>query len=726
MANTVDPKQYQIYVERQGENYIDYEKITDNANKLLADEVDRRDKIKQDLEARANDLYDQLGKVEMNSDSRFSDQVLDAATQIRKSLMLDQSLLKKGQISVNEYKQQLERAKQQMAEWGVITKEFGKYKDDYNARLQIDEETGEPIMAPDEMIIKESSLGFSYTYDKQIYVDPITKNTYYYTPNKDGSIPDFNEEPDKFMAMSNARNRFQYSNDRKQYDIGFQVKKEKDMLGQIVDAYVSKFKGFDRVGTYVMTETDYIVLEKDGLLDEFVDTIYAKTSGTDRGLANSADVMGEFTIAMSLEQFKKNCKGGDLCDEKYFIKVNPNDPSGMTYEFMGGKEFVEERVKADIKEKANMQLGRKEEISGKSYDPNESAVGAAITEEEERQIGFLGRVQDIAVGNLNDFSSGSAQGIQDINQEIRDAGGSQDNMIDSIKRQGDSIIVEYQNGRKEIIDRKDSNGNFKDTEGLMSELYQLVVPSKSRSDKSFDDLLKLYTDSGKTISKSTRGMTDNEIKKELEVNKAIENLKKGNTDPDYEPTPDEIKKELTNVKVSKEEIDKAKAEGRITYVGEDAVGFSSRDPYKLKSSGDAIIRGEGDQLPTMTGEESLRQALSPNDPSAKKLPVKWFGNEKIDGAMEKVLDAYLPRKLRAGAEISVDADNKLVVTYNGVDLDIPGVTDLKVTNPAIFGIGGSTYEELNKALNKAANVIINKENEILRTRGGGGALPSAY
>ena len=148
MANTVDPKQYQIYVERQGENYIDYEKITDNANKLLSDEVDRRDKIKQDLEARANDLYDQLGKVEMNSDSRFSDQVLDAATQIRKSLMLDQQLLKKGQISVNEYKQQLERAKQQMAEWGVITKEFGKYKDDYNARLQIDEETGEPIMAP--------------------------------------------------------------------------------------------------------------------------------------------------------------------------------------------------------------------------------------------------------------------------------------------------------------------------------------------------------------------------------------------------------------------------------------------------------------------------------------------------------------------------------------------------------------------------------------------------
>ena len=63
MAKTVDPKQYQIYVDRQGSNYIDYQKITERANKLLTDEVDRRQGIKDDLDARANDLYDQLGTV---------------------------------------------------------------------------------------------------------------------------------------------------------------------------------------------------------------------------------------------------------------------------------------------------------------------------------------------------------------------------------------------------------------------------------------------------------------------------------------------------------------------------------------------------------------------------------------------------------------------------------------------------------------------------------------
>ena len=136
MAKTVDPKQYQIYVDRQGSNYIDYQKITERANKLLTDEVDRRQGIKDDLDARANDLYDQLGTVEMNSDSKFSDQVLDAAAQLRKSLMADQKLLKSGAISVNEYKQQLERAKQQMSEWGAITKSFGDYKNNYNTRIK--------------------------------------------------------------------------------------------------------------------------------------------------------------------------------------------------------------------------------------------------------------------------------------------------------------------------------------------------------------------------------------------------------------------------------------------------------------------------------------------------------------------------------------------------------------------------------------------------------------
>ena len=54
---------------------------------------------------------------------------------------MDQSLLA-GKLSINEFKQQMERAKQQMNEWGVVTKNFGTYKDEYDKRNQLDETTG--------------------------------------------------------------------------------------------------------------------------------------------------------------------------------------------------------------------------------------------------------------------------------------------------------------------------------------------------------------------------------------------------------------------------------------------------------------------------------------------------------------------------------------------------------------------------------------------------------
>ena len=168
----------------------------------------------------------------------------------------------------------------------------------------------------------------------------------------------------------------------------------------------------------------------------------------------------------------------------------------------------------------------------------------------------------------------------------------------------------------------------------------------------------------------------------------------------------------------------AELKGRITYVGEDAVGYASRDPYKVKSSGDAIIRNQGDQLPTQTGIQSLQAALNPEDkPNQTYLPGQYFGDADVDGAMQKVFDAYLPRKLRGNANIKVDKDRKIVVTYNNAVIDVPGASGLEVKST--LG-GGTSYEDINNAINKAANQIIDNENEILRTRGGGGALPSAY
>ena len=507
MAKTVDPKQYQIYVERQGANYIDYEKITDNANKLLSDEADRRSKIKADLDSRANDIYNQLGTLEMNSDTVFSDQVLEAANQMKKSLLMDQRLLKKGAMSVTEFKQQLERAKNQMAEWGVVTKNVGEYKDNYNTRSQIDETTGEIIMAPDEMIIKESSLGFTETYNKKIYVDPVTKNTYYYEPNADDSIPDFETQQDRFMPISNTRNRFKYQNDRKLYDIQFQIKEEKEMLGTIKEDLIRTFQGEDRSGTYVLSETDYTTAVNSGMLDEFVDVIFQKTSGTDRGLANTAATMGNFTMALSEEQFKENCggvrDGVDYCDTKYMIIVNPNDPKGMSYTF--DEEFAESEVRNKILNNAKLQLGSKSEISQKTYDPNKDTSGDLLEQKQETFKGYFEDLKNLQIGNQQTFNASERDLVEKTNKRLlADPQNVNKEIVDKITRNKRGFTITYKdkngNTRTETVERyKIVNGvpdynQARDVSEVYQELNTFLRPSGF--DQSFPALETQAKDAG--------------------------------------------------------------------------------------------------------------------------------------------------------------------------------------------------------------------------------------
>jgi len=727
------PADYQKYVERGPDHIVNWEEMSTKVTKLFGEEATRRENIKADIDERTQSLYDQLAEVEVNKDGKWSDEVLSGANQIRKALTTYNSLLKKGAISVTEYKTQMERVKGQMSELNIITKELGSTYDAHQVRLNVGE-NGEITAAPDEIALFGSASGYGKLKDTKIYIDPVTMNAFMYKLDKNGKIPDFTKNPEKFMAINNARSILNYTNDRSQYIVSDVSKGMADQVGTFINEKLIKYVTKDNDGTYIMSEEGIRLMESDPNIkadfDDLKNIVYEKlTAEGDKGIANTiASLDSRYIMAMSETEFK--AKGGT--DKKFFIKINPDASDGMTYEFNddAAKQEAIDAIKADVSTNLELMMGHKKEKSSPDFEPDPSNTDIAVTQEEERQIGFLGRVQDIAVGDLNAFSSGATQGIIDINDTIRNAGGSEDDMIDSIKRQGDSIVIEYQNGRPITINRKDANGEFKTTEQLMSDLYQIVIPQGSRSDKSFDDLLKMYTDSGKGITKSTRDMTDPEILKELQVNRAKENLKAANSEVEnYEPTPDEIKEELKNVNITEEEVAKAKADGKITYVGEDAVGYSSRDPYTVKSSGAAIIRAEGDDLPTMTGEEALKQATGA-EPDAQKLPRTWFTNDKIDGAMEKVFDAYLPRKFRAKAEIKVGKDNKIEVTYNGQRIEVDGVTNIKVTNPSAWfwniAGGGSTYEGLNQAISKAAKHIVDKENKILRTRGGGGALPTAY
>ena len=105
----VDPKQYRAFF--KSNNQIDYSKIADNVGVLLDTEQKRRDGIKKDINDNTDSLVEQLGNIETNSDSVFSDGVIDMASQARDNLMTYNKALEAGKTTASQYKKYLQRVK---------------------------------------------------------------------------------------------------------------------------------------------------------------------------------------------------------------------------------------------------------------------------------------------------------------------------------------------------------------------------------------------------------------------------------------------------------------------------------------------------------------------------------------------------------------------------------------------------------------------------------------
>ncbi len=64
------PADYQKYVERGPDSYVNWEEMSTKVTKLFTDEATRRENIKADIDDRTQSLYDQLAEVEVNKDGK--------------------------------------------------------------------------------------------------------------------------------------------------------------------------------------------------------------------------------------------------------------------------------------------------------------------------------------------------------------------------------------------------------------------------------------------------------------------------------------------------------------------------------------------------------------------------------------------------------------------------------------------------------------------------------
>ncbi len=494
-TQTIDPAQYRAFF--KSNNQIDYNKIADDVGVLLDTEVKRREGIKKDIDDNTNSLVDQLGQIETNSDSVFTDGVIDMATQARDNLMTYNRALKAGKTTPAQYKQYLERVKTQMGTWNGVTKTFGAYYDKSMKRINtVSENTGEMQASPYEVAIGKSNHGWGKSAKNSWYLDPVTGQAFTYKRTKDGNVPNFTKNPELFTSIDNFKANMGYEQDRDQFDIGYSVKQEKDLLGTITDSYIAKFgKKGERGGRYIVTTEDYTIMAADpdfkADIESLRNNIFEKiTAQGDNGLGQSAATMSsDFKVVFSEAEFDEQHEG---VDKKYMIIIDPKNPNGLSTKF-GNKEFVEQQVKQGIADNVAMQLGGSKKVSGLSYEPNQDSNKLDDDKKKELEIGYARRVNNIMSADAITAASDMEDTIKELNRdEFNESRGIK---IDQIDRQENGINIERTKKGKEddtfisYYQMKDGEPDLtkpRPAKQIAKEIYRDLIPNKITQNISFD------------------------------------------------------------------------------------------------------------------------------------------------------------------------------------------------------------------------------------------------
>ena len=722
-----DPKKYSLYSQRSAEEqYVNWGQVASDVTKgivtIAAERQGRRDAIdKQTTEA-----IEKLSEVADVSNGSARALLITGSNMSKENLMIQTDLLKRGLITEKDYQLFLNQQQTGYSSLSTAVKQWDKYYIEAQGRLEVGPDGINSQASDGEIYNNESMLAFGNLNNKILWTNPTNGQMQLVQMSKDSrgnytAMPDAKTQPGKFLNPNYMNVRMNFKENRKV--LGSQADKIVESIAPFIEDTLMEY------GT-ISSLTDFRKLADFGYKEDGTKQTYEGWLGDEAGalVAVDSDVVQILTakgynIAQDVDEYKeKHCKGKSNCDTNKWIKVSYKDGVPV-YDINGDKKDEAERF---AKSAIEIRIGRTLRLSGTR--DKETQLEHNKTQLQKDQFGYLTRVQDIVRGDLSEYSSASARGIQGMN---RDADGNMKTnpaeKIDSIKRVGDQIIITYQNGKEEPVDRKDDNGNIRSTKDVMGELFQLLTPYGD----SYDDIVDLYTtgDKAKTIKVSARDMDDAEITTMLKNNAARVEVMKGKKEGE-EPTPKEIADAAKGITITDAQITDAKKNGiPQTYVGADAIAYSSRDPYKIKSSGDAIIRGQGDTIPSITGEDALREDIRPTTPGETPkttLPGYFWTTDakqdrkiQIDGALNKVFKAYLPSSVvRSKSKIEFNPKTAmLTVTYKNKKVSIPGVTDVVIDK-------NTTFTNLDKTIAEAAKYITRERNKDFAGRKSG--KPPAY
>ena len=249
------------YAERQAEDSVDWSVIGKEITTMLQTEVTRREKLKADIDKQSKKYGETLANAPTGQHKGASDGVLEFASNLEQARLVQDRLLKSGQLKVKDYLQQRQNLTDGTTGLFAAAKEFQAA---YAGKLKA---MTEGTASAAEIHLFEMTEAFGNWNKVGAYINPtnyqVSLGKKHRVKQADGSyVYEMGEKPDEYFTVNELRNFI--SLDIPRYDTKGALDKAAESLGKrdLTITFPTKKDGQKGTRTLKVSDITGEVLEK--------------------------------------------------------------------------------------------------------------------------------------------------------------------------------------------------------------------------------------------------------------------------------------------------------------------------------------------------------------------------------------------------------------------------------------------------------------------------------
>lgn len=448
---------YYKYAEREAASVIDWSKISQSLVKTLKDESDRREKLKAEIDENSFKFGEELNNAPQGEYKNQNTWILDAADKGQQTRLMQDRLLKSGDLSLNQYLTMRRNTESSFKELFAVSKE---YQEEYKSKMDRYRENKSSKAEGDLMKTIESLANFTNT---DAYINPTSGVM---NLSRKELVDGVYKPTGGYVSVQALRNRLKVNVDKVQTE---EFTADVNTLGETVISNIRRVDGMNRLIEVEKTKDPTIrkALEDDPEIGTYISW---ENSKVDEYLANPYK-----TLSILTDYVGKNAKGETFeltFDEEAFnndktgkLYLMKDDGSGVLQPTF--KKEQQEMVGNHIRNEYRNMIDRERTISVEA-EPDRYRPSVAEREYNE-SIGQAKRDDETMMTMLGYLYYGDNRQVDAASTYYRDLIPN----LNNITRDGDGVTIRYNDGTSRTISLKDDNGNVVSQEDFVKKATAL-------------------------------------------------------------------------------------------------------------------------------------------------------------------------------------------------------------------------------------------------------------